>query len=101
MPSSRRRMKSSTSASTSAAGADQAGRDKPCKFGFNTTAVNPKIEFSVAPGQFHPKPCRATVLYVLRGAGLLGSNVKSRRTYLAIAAAIFVSTLGADAPSAE
>jgi cytochrome c peroxidase len=34
-------------------------------------------------------------------AGLQGSKVKSRRTLLPIAAAIFVSTLGADAPKAE
>jgi cytochrome c peroxidase len=41
------------------------------------------------------------VLHVPRGAGLQGSNVKSRRAFLAIAAAIFVSTLGADAPKAD
>src|SRR6202045_1638596 len=34
-------------------------------------------------------------------AGLQGSKVKARRTLLPIAAAIFVSTLGADAPNAQ
>jgi cytochrome c peroxidase len=34
-------------------------------------------------------------------AGLQGSKVKTRRTLLPIAAAIFVSTLGADAPNAQ
>ena len=41
------------------------------------------------------------MLHVPRGAGLQGSNVKSRRTFLPIAAAIFASTLGADAPKAD
>ena len=41
------------------------------------------------------------MLHVPRGAGLQGSNVKSRRAFLPIAAAIFVSTLGADAPKAD